>query len=239
MGVVGRDGLLGSGCADTVAVCRRQRCAAGRGHLGKKYAADFEQLAKWCEANGLADEARKTRHVLGPSDPYKLYLPVLPDEVGPPKLPADAPEKVVEWDTRLRSCGAIMPRPCMTSRDGPCGPARPALAFELAMAAVQANPDFEPVRRLLGYQKFRDQWRTLLRGEEAARRTGLERQVRLAAEGPSAAAMRTGSDSTTATGSRPPRMPSGIATSTPAGTWRPSTTRFARTTASRPAWRWA
>ena len=58
--------------------------------LRAQYAADLEQLAKWCEDNRLSDEAAKTRRVLGPSDPYKLYLPVLSEEIGPPKLPADA-----------------------------------------------------------------------------------------------------------------------------------------------------
>ena len=38
---------------------------------------------------------------------------------------------------------------------------RAGLAFDLALAAIQANPDYEPARRLFGYQKFRDQWRTL------------------------------------------------------------------------------
>ena len=38
---------------------------------------------------------------------------------------------------------------------------RAGLAFELALAAIQANPDYEPARRLFGYQKFHDQWRTL------------------------------------------------------------------------------
>jgi hypothetical protein len=35
------------------------------------------------------------------------------------------------------------------------------MAFGLALNAVQANPDYEPVRRLLGYQKIDDQWHTL------------------------------------------------------------------------------
>ncbi len=69
--------------------------------LRAKYAAQLEQLAKWCEVGGLTEEARRTRRVLGPTDPDKLYVPVLPNEVGPPKLPADAPAKVVEWDARL------------------------------------------------------------------------------------------------------------------------------------------
>ena len=69
--------------------------------LREKYVADLETLAKWCDANGLKDEARKTRRVVSPSDPVKFYVPVLPDDVGPPKLPDDAPPKVVEWDAKL------------------------------------------------------------------------------------------------------------------------------------------
>ena len=128
--------------------------------LRAKYAADIAQLAEWCESNGLADEARKTRHTLAPSDPYKLYVPVLPDEVGPPKLPADAGAKVVEWNTRLGRlrrdhATALFEMARHAVRSGRAG-----LAVELALATIQADPDYEPARRLFGYQKFRDQWRT-------------------------------------------------------------------------------
>jgi hypothetical protein len=128
--------------------------------LRAQYAADLEQLAKWCESNGLGDEARKTRRALGPSDPYKLYLPVLSEEIGPPKLPADAPPAVVEWDSRLSKLRADQAKTLyeMARRAEKTG--RPGLAFELAMASIQANPDYEPVRKLLGYKKFHDQWRT-------------------------------------------------------------------------------
>ena len=125
-----------------------------------QYAADLEQLAKWCESNGLSDEARKTRRVLGPSDPYKIYLPVLSEEIGPPKLPADAPAPVVEWDSRLSKLRADQAKTLYEMSRRAVKTGRPALAFELAMAAIQANPDYEPVRRLLGYQKYRDRWRT-------------------------------------------------------------------------------
>jgi hypothetical protein len=37
---------------------------------------------------------------------------------------------------------------------------RPSLAFELALAAIGEDPDNEAVRRLFGYQKFRDGWHT-------------------------------------------------------------------------------
>ncbi len=128
--------------------------------LRAQFAADLEQLTKWCETNGLNDEARATRRVLGPSNPYKLYLPVLPDEIGPTKPPADAPEKVVEWDSRLTKLRrdhavALYKMAQSAVRNGKAG-----LAFELVMAAIHANPDFEPVRKMLGYQKYHDQWRT-------------------------------------------------------------------------------
>jgi hypothetical protein len=129
--------------------------------LRAKYAADIEQLARWCETTGLADEAKTTRHVLGPTDPYRLYVPVLPEEVGPAKLPAGAPAKVVEWDSRLARLRRdhAMALYEMARRNVRSG--RAGLAFDLAVAAIQADPDYEPVRRLFGYQKFRDQWRTL------------------------------------------------------------------------------
>ncbi len=134
--------------------------------LRAKYAADLEQLATWCETNGLAEQARKTRHVRGPSDPYKLYVPVLPSEVGPPKLPADAPAKVVEWNARLGRlrhdhAAALYEIARRAARAG-----RASIAFELALAAVQASPDCEPARRLFGYQKFRDQWCSAYEGKK-------------------------------------------------------------------------
>jgi hypothetical protein len=128
--------------------------------LRVQYAADLEQLAAWCDNNGLSDEAGKTRRALGPNDPYKIYLPALSDEIGPPKLPADAPAEVVEWDSRLSKLRADHAKTLYEMARRAVKTGRPGFAFELAMAAIQANPDYEPVRKLLGYKKYRDQWRT-------------------------------------------------------------------------------
>jgi hypothetical protein len=129
--------------------------------LRAKYTADIEQLAKWCEETGLKQEAGKTRHVLLPTDPYKLYVPVLPDEVGPPKLPADAPPRLVEWNERFQKmrqdhAAALYDIAKRSARSSHAG-----LAVELVMAAIHADPDNESVRRLFGYQKYRDRWQTL------------------------------------------------------------------------------
>lgn len=128
--------------------------------LRSKYAADIEQLARWCEKNDLPAEAKKTRHTLGPSDPCKLFVPILPEAIGPPKLPDDAAPKVVEWDARLGRLRrdhamALYEMARQAAKTGRAG-----LAFELAITSLQADPDYEPARRLFGYQKFRDQWHT-------------------------------------------------------------------------------
>ncbi len=128
--------------------------------LHKQYIADLKQLAAWCESKGLADEAKKTRRVVTPCDPYKLYVPALPEKIGPAKLPDDAPAAVVEWDAKLSElrrnyATAIFELSRRAVRGG-----QAAIAFELVLAAAQANPDFEPARRVLGYQKFRDAWHT-------------------------------------------------------------------------------
>ena len=86
---------------------------------------------------------------------------MLPVEVGPPKLPEGASPAVVEWDQRLirlRRDQAIalydLGRRAVRTN-------RPGLALELALDAIRANPDNEIVRRLFGYQKYQNQWRTL------------------------------------------------------------------------------
>ena len=127
--------------------------------LKTTYAADLEQLADWCGKQGLVEQARQTRLALGPHDPYKLYLPVLPREVGPTKLPRDASEEVVEWNARFNKlrrehAGKSFDLARRAVRH------RPSLAYVLALRAIHANPDNESVRRLFGYQKYHNQWHT-------------------------------------------------------------------------------
>jgi hypothetical protein len=129
--------------------------------LRSKYAADVEKLARWCESNGLKEEARKTRRVLSPTDPYKLYVPALPDGVGPPKLPDDASAKVVDWNTKLCKLRSEYAVTCYEMARRAIRSGRAGLAFVLVLDAIQANPDYEPARRVLGYQKFQGQWQTL------------------------------------------------------------------------------
>ena len=82
--------LRGSNCL--AAEDEQERAAQS---LQDKYADDIKQLATWCEEKGLKAEARQTLAVLGPHDPLKFYLPILPDDIGPAKLPEGASKDVV------------------------------------------------------------------------------------------------------------------------------------------------
>ncbi len=127
--------------------------------LRAKYADDLEQLAKWCQSHGLTDQAGQTRRALGPNDPYKLYIPVLPEKVGPPKLPNDAPADVAQWNekfNKLRREHAAELFDLARRAVRRC----PSLAYMFALSAIHADPDNEPARRLFGYQKYHNRWCT-------------------------------------------------------------------------------
>ena len=198
--------------------------AASGGGTARQICRRLGKLAKWCETNGLKEEARKTRRVLSPSDPYKLYVPVLPDEIGPPKLPDDAPAKVVDWDAKLRKlrCDYATTRYEMAQRAVRTGQA--GLAFVLVLDVIQANPDFEPARRLFGYQKYRDQWRTLYEAKKLRAGFVWNEKFGWLPKAYRAPLRRRANATATAVGFRPTKTPSGTATSTRAGSSRPSTT---------------
>jgi hypothetical protein len=129
--------------------------------LRSGYASALQELAVWCQSHGLKDEAQRTRACLGPSDPYKLYVAVLPKRVGSPSLPADASPDQVEWNSRLTrlrrdQANALYDLARRAARGG-----RASLAFELTLWAIRANPDHEAIRRLMGQQKLKGQWCSL------------------------------------------------------------------------------
>jgi len=123
------------------------------------YAADIERLAAICEDHGLDVQARATRDALGPRDPYKLFIPVLPSALRADRPDDDAPKLVRQWYQRLvevreqyaDECFELAQRVVRT---------QPSLAYKLALDTLRANPDHEGARRVFGYQEYQRQWRT-------------------------------------------------------------------------------
>ncbi len=128
--------------------------------LHKRYREQLEELARWCETRGLAEQAQKTRSWLRPHAPDKYYVAVLPEKVGRDKPPADAPPEVVKWDTDLAKLQTQYAIACYELARRAIRANCASLAFDLVLAAIHEDPDCEPVRRLLGYQQFRGQWCT-------------------------------------------------------------------------------
>ena len=125
-----------------------------------KHAAELQQLAAWCEQRGLTEEAKRTREVYGPRDPYKMYLTVLPKQAGGPKLPAGASADVIEWDRQLGQLRRDQAAALFELAKRAIRGRRASLAYRLVLAASRANPDHKEVRRILGYQKHGEKWLT-------------------------------------------------------------------------------
>jgi hypothetical protein len=109
----------------------------------------------------LADQAKLTRQWTGKRDPNKLYVADLPRAIGRPELPADTPADVAEWDRRFWQLRRQQAKSLEALARKAVRADRAALAFDLVISAIREDPDYDTIRRLLGYQKFRNGWYTL------------------------------------------------------------------------------
>lgn len=124
------------------------------------YGQDLEELALWCDEQGLAAQAAETRGWLKPRDPNRLFISVLPDEVGPPDPPEGAGADVVSWHKRFHQLRREQAGAYYTIARKAAKVKQASLAFDLIMAALRENPDHESIRRLLGFRQYRGQWMT-------------------------------------------------------------------------------
>jgi len=134
--------------------------AKARAELTAAYAASLGDLARWCDEQGLPEQAMQTREWLLARDPRRLYLVVLPEPVGPPALPAESPQDLVEWDRRFRAARNEQADALFQLARSAIRSNRASLAYELALDAARENPDHEAARRLLGFRQFQGHWRT-------------------------------------------------------------------------------
>jgi hypothetical protein len=129
--------------------------------LSGEYAADLEELAEWCDRQQLTEQARRTRRWLRPRHPFKLFVPILPVKMGPPELPAGASVEVQHWQDRFWALRRGQARELFELSRRAIRVREASLAFDLLLASLREDPDLEPVRRLLGFQRYRNEWHTL------------------------------------------------------------------------------
>lgn len=126
-----------------------------------RYVQQLEELAKWCDGEGLSEQAVKTRAWLRRHDPNRIYVAVLPEPIGPPELPEGAPPKVAQWNERFWQLRRQQATALEALARRSVRADRASLAFSLILAAIRENPDHEGIRRILGYQKYQGGWHTL------------------------------------------------------------------------------
>ncbi|MCX7671498.1 MAG: hypothetical protein N2439_15685, partial [Anaerolineae bacterium] len=155
-------GLLWAG----LSAARADELIRAARELHASYAAQLLELAGWCDQQGLTEQAKITRQWTGKRDPNKLYVADLPRAIGRPELPPDTPANVAEWDRRFWQLRRQQAKLLEALARRAVRADRASLAFDLAIGAIREDPDFESIRRLLGYQKYRNGWYTLYEVEK-------------------------------------------------------------------------
>ena len=126
-----------------------------RTSLYASYAKQLAELAAWCQDQKLPDAAEQLLKWLPKREPEQLTLFLLPADSGEKAENAKA-----EWRVRWQKLRDAQADALVDLARQAVAEHQPSLAFELATEAVRENPDHKLARRVLGYIKLRDTWRT-------------------------------------------------------------------------------
>lgn len=124
------------------------------------YRDKLTQLADWCELEGLAAQASRTRTWLQPVAEDRLLIPILPTQIGGESPPEDAAPGVKEWHQKWMTLRRQQAEDLFSLARGAIRQGRAGLALDLALRALHENPDHEALRRIFGYQPYAGEWRT-------------------------------------------------------------------------------
>lgn len=136
-----------------------------RAELWSQQAQQIEELAAWCEAQGLPERADETRAWLVPYDPLRLHLVTLPEGPGSATDWASATgdnesPAVEEWREKFAELRRAHATALMELARGAIHQEQGSLALELVLEAAREDPNLESARQLLGYLRQGDGWYT-------------------------------------------------------------------------------
>jgi hypothetical protein len=127
--------------------------------LLENLAREFNELASWCDEQGLEQEAEQTRSVAGPPKDTALHLTILPREFGAAPTVGDHP-KAAEWSERFGRLRAQYARDLFTLASRAFKSGQISFAYDLVRRVAELDPDHRQARSLLGYTRYRDRWVT-------------------------------------------------------------------------------
>jgi hypothetical protein len=133
--------------------------------LYSQYANQLKQLAAWCDDQALVEQAKFTRTWLPEREPASDYIFILPESSTAPESLATTDLSQQWWSRFAQLRHAEAARLFELARSA-ADAAQPGLAYELVRETVREDPDHEHARKLLGFEKYQDIWKSV----EAARR---------------------------------------------------------------------
>ena len=132
---------------------------SARAQLDSEFSSQLAQLATWCDSNGLSQQAELTRKWLPKRDPTMIYVFALPDTSAPPSKLADS-ESAQQWWTKFAELRRLRAEKLFELAQSAVKAKQATLAFELVRETVRENPDHAQGRKILGYEKYQDTWRS-------------------------------------------------------------------------------
>ena len=149
-------------CLTVVAVrpppAAAETIVAQQAAIDSQYAAQLEELARWCDTQNLAEQATATRQWIVRHAPLTLIV-ALPD-ARLPEAGGEASEAIRDWTERFRQLRQAQGKRLFALAQAAADDRKFALAFQLAHATLREDPDHESARRLLGYKRHEGKWLT-------------------------------------------------------------------------------
>ncbi|MDO4550605.1 MAG: DUF1570 domain-containing protein [Planctomycetia bacterium] len=126
----------------------------------KEYQDKLNALAQKCNSQGLKREAEITQKWLSSRSADKIFVAVLPTEYNPSLTGKNPTPEQLKWEeefTDLRKDASnFFYKQAQLAVDAK----HPSLGFDLLMDALRENPDHASARKIVGFQKYQNEWRT-------------------------------------------------------------------------------
>lgn len=153
-------------CTEPTPVRATEQLADAANEALAEHLDHLETLAGQCDEHGLSDEAAKTRALVPPKEPGKLFLPTLPSEVAGGFDAGAASDHQKAWHKRLQAIRNAYANKLLGIARGAHRQKNATLAIDLLTAALHADPDHETLRRMFGYQRYENRWCTPYEAEK-------------------------------------------------------------------------
>jgi hypothetical protein len=125
-----------------------------------EYREEAENLAKWCEINGLESYATLTREYILPIVEENIHIPMIPRSKQQDFLPGEASSEIVYWHNTWMVLRQNLSLNLQELAKLALREKRVILAMQMIHIALHADPDNEKLRNVLGFEFYNGQWRT-------------------------------------------------------------------------------